>query len=1154
MNTLKSIFINLIILMLIAITSYGQNVGIGTINPDESAMLEVRSTTKGILIPRMTTAQRIAITNPATGLLVFDENTNSFWFYNGTSWLNLSDPDKGVFENASGVVRNTGDHGSDDFVFGSESLTGTNDTMFFFDKSKAAFRTGKISGNAWQPDSLGKYSFAAGFKPKAKGENSIAMGYNAQALDDSSISIGDNSESNEVGSIAIGISTKSKKQGAISIGNQTQSLDTNAVTIGYKSEASNNSAVAIGYETNASGKKSFAFGNNTTATSAYETVIGTFNETYCPYNENSYDYRDRLFVVGNGFNDSDRRNALTLLKSGKLGLGTADPPQQLTLTNSMQLPYTTAADTGIIYLGNDRFLHNYNKPGNQGGNTFLGINTGNLTLGGTNFDDGINNTGIGYKALNSLSEGSANSALGYLALSKTTTGNQNTAIGAFSMWNNESGYSNVSIGYAAMSDKTNSHYNTAVGYSAGYGSTSHQILGNSLFGYEAGDSLISGDYNVCIGYKAGDNITMGSNNIIIGKEIDAPVYDGSDQLMIGNIIYGNMDDLLIGINTTNPQNTMHIVGNDTLGSVMISPNESSNNDDASIFLSEDDDGTYGMQLKYEGITNQFQISGKTNNTIYPNHLVINRDDGRIGIGIDNPSAQLHVLGNSYHDGDFIIGGNSLTSTNDTLMFFDKSKGAFRFGEINNLNWQPDSIGNLSFAVGRNAKARHFSSIAMGPDAESTGTASISIGSGTKASGTSSLALGNSTEARAYGSLSSGFHTIASGDKSAVFGNFTQAASAMEFVIGNYNTSYTPDDAHYWDNDDRLFVIGNGTNDANRSDALRVMKNGKVGIGNHTPDHQLSIYGTDHTIDGTDGIFMDIQNANSLTDVLCGIRFRNGTAANTFKGGIFYQDKASYGRGNILFINNGINSSGNATAADARMIIEYNGKVGIGTTDIQSKLHVDGTEILSTGTNSGFKFRERGSTSALDDWVWYADSDYARLFENGTGDILIVKNTGLFGVGRTPTTNRFEVNGNASKTTAGDWYANSDARLKKNIKQLDGEEIIQKLLLLKGVNFEWNDNKTGYDRPTGVQYGLIAQDIQKVFPSLVIEDNMGYLQTAYGTYDAMYIEAIRTLYNKLLKLEDENLELKSHLLEMNNLKSEVEALKEKVDSIEKIKEF
>ncbi len=75
-------------------TAFAQ-VGIGTTTPDASSMLDVQSTTKGILIPRMLTSQRTSIASPVTGLLVFDTDTQSFWFYSG-SWIELAtgSPDK----------------------------------------------------------------------------------------------------------------------------------------------------------------------------------------------------------------------------------------------------------------------------------------------------------------------------------------------------------------------------------------------------------------------------------------------------------------------------------------------------------------------------------------------------------------------------------------------------------------------------------------------------------------------------------------------------------------------------------------------------------------------------------------------------------------------------------------------------------------------------------------------------------------------------------------------------------------------------------------------------------------------------------------------------------------------------------------------------
>ena len=58
-----------------------QNVGVGTTTPDASAILHAESTSKGMLVPRMSTAQRLAIVSPANGLLVYDNTVDCFFYY-----------------------------------------------------------------------------------------------------------------------------------------------------------------------------------------------------------------------------------------------------------------------------------------------------------------------------------------------------------------------------------------------------------------------------------------------------------------------------------------------------------------------------------------------------------------------------------------------------------------------------------------------------------------------------------------------------------------------------------------------------------------------------------------------------------------------------------------------------------------------------------------------------------------------------------------------------------------------------------------------------------------------------------------------------------------------------------------------------------------
>jgi hypothetical protein len=71
---------------------FAQNVAINTdgSNADPSAILDVKSNNKGMLVPRMTTTQRTGIASPAPGLLVYDTDSNNFWFYNGVGWTQLT--------------------------------------------------------------------------------------------------------------------------------------------------------------------------------------------------------------------------------------------------------------------------------------------------------------------------------------------------------------------------------------------------------------------------------------------------------------------------------------------------------------------------------------------------------------------------------------------------------------------------------------------------------------------------------------------------------------------------------------------------------------------------------------------------------------------------------------------------------------------------------------------------------------------------------------------------------------------------------------------------------------------------------------------------------------------------------------------------------
>lgn len=89
-------------LLFISTINYAQ-VGIGTTNPDGSSILDIEATDKGILIPRLTTAEINAILNPANALMVYNIDLSEFQFNNGTSsvpdWCKVSNPSSVKYSN-----------------------------------------------------------------------------------------------------------------------------------------------------------------------------------------------------------------------------------------------------------------------------------------------------------------------------------------------------------------------------------------------------------------------------------------------------------------------------------------------------------------------------------------------------------------------------------------------------------------------------------------------------------------------------------------------------------------------------------------------------------------------------------------------------------------------------------------------------------------------------------------------------------------------------------------------------------------------------------------------------------------------------------------------------------------------------------------------
>ena len=142
-------------------------------------------------------------------------------------------------------------------------------------------------------------------------------------------------------------------------------------------------------------------------------------------------------------------------------------------------------------------------------------------------------------------------------------------------------------------------------------------------------------------------------------------------------------------------------------------------------------------------------------------------------------------------------------------------------------------GLYSTAMGYYTTASGYASTAMGRYTEASGNYSTAMGYDTEASGYASTAMGYSTTASGSRSTAMGYNTTASGDASTAMGYNTTASDFGSTVIGQYNSSGSTvtNSATVFNAANTAFVIGNGTNSSNTSDAFKVMFNGDATLSN-----------------------------------------------------------------------------------------------------------------------------------------------------------------------------------------------------------------------------------------------------------------------------------------------------------------------------------
>lgn len=469
-------------------------------------------------------------------------------------------------------------------------------------------------------------------------------------------------------------------------------------------------------------------------------------------------------------------------------------------------------------------------------------------------------------------------------------------------------------------------------------------------------------------------------------------------------------------------------------------------------------------------------------------------------------------------------------TGARLIWYPK-KSAFRAGIVGNGAWEDGQIGANSVAFGFNTLASAEGSAAMGTESQAVGHNAFAMGKNAVALGWESMALGLHTITKMRGS----------------------------FVTGLYNDNSDSPDMGTVGLTDRIFQIGNGDENQRRN-ALTVLRNGNIGLGSTALDPAFLL--------DVGGRARIRHNGNTA-----GIHFNS--SANVPAGFVGMINDAKMGfyiGGKWMFAvgNDGAIASGSAVEPLGASAVA----LGLGTASVG-----DGSVAMGVGTVAkGFGTMAVGAYNNVQDnntvGTLAGAKSTDRVFQIGNGlgtqslsNALTVLRNGNIGIGNNALspTYTLEVGGRArihhNNATAGIYFDNSqhavdgfvgmktddevgfwlgnnwkfwvnnvgngylngvivqtsDRRRKRDFKPLSAS--LSRLSSLNGCHFHWIDK----NQDAALQTGVIAQEVEALFPELVKTDAQGFKAVNYIGLIPHLIESVKELAkeNALLKQANTN---------------------------------
>ncbi|MGH8005034.1 MAG: tail fiber domain-containing protein, partial [Limisphaerales bacterium] len=334
--------------------------------------------------------------------------------------------------------------------------------------------------------------------------------------------------------------------------------------------------------------------------------------------------------------------------------------------------------------------------------------------------------------------------------------------------------------------------------------------------------------------------------------------------------------------------------------------------------------------------------------------------------------------------------------------------------------------------------------------------------------------------------------------------------------------------------------------------------GDVGIGTTSPGSRLHI-----REDVNAAAELTVQNQDAGTGSSEGIQFNSedGFGTSTGAGIRVFDNSNPSSPAHLSFFNNRPSGVMRFTVnGQNRLFIENGGNVGIGTSAPEQTLHVhkgsagavtanpfsvgifenSASSYISilapTASGKGILFG--GPDDSVDGSIIYSGpSDAITFGTNGNFTRMVIESNGDVGIGTTAPTTKLQVVGDIRVGTAGTngcvqrfdgvsiaGTCASDARLKKDIQPLS--PLLDKLARLEPVTFNWRTEEyPELNLPKVKDQGLIAQEVEKILPELVITEESGFKAIHYHELPLMLLQAVKEQQKTIETLQAEVGDLK-----------------------------